>query len=75
MPFRPQRWLPKDHDLYDPAIPEDDLKGLQPFSQGPTVCIVKEVAWQQVRPFFAFKALWKFDLELVLEQEVNRGML
>ncbi|KAI6088476.1 hypothetical protein F4821DRAFT_90273 [Hypoxylon rubiginosum] len=70
MHFRPQRWLPKDHGLYDPLYAGDDLKGLHPFSQGPRACVGKEVVWWQARLFFA-KILWKFDLELAPSQEVN----
>lgn len=68
--FRPQRWLPDDHPLYDARFAQDDLKGFQPFSQGPRACVGKEVAWWQARLLLA-KVLWTFDLELVPGQNIN----
>ncbi|KAI1372086.1 cytochrome P450 [Hypoxylon crocopeplum] len=68
--FRPERWLPEDHPLYDPQFAEDNRKGYQPFSQGPRMCAGKEIAWWQSRVFIA-KTLWTFDLEMVSGQEVD----
>lgn len=68
--FRPQRWLPEDHPLYDTRFAKDDLKGFQPFSQGPRACVGKEVAWWQGRLLLA-KVLWTFDLEMVPGQNVD----
>ncbi|KAI1128337.1 cytochrome P450 [Nemania abortiva] len=68
--FRPARWLPQDHALYDSRFAGDEIKGYQPFSQGPRACMGKEIAWWQARLFLA-KLLWKFDLELVPGQKIN----
>ncbi|KAI1323153.1 cytochrome P450 [Xylariaceae sp. FL0255] len=59
--FRPQRFLPSDHPLYEDEYSGDDLKNLHPFNIGPRACIGKEVAWRLTRLFMA-KMLWKFDL-------------
>ncbi|KAJ8118830.1 hypothetical protein ONZ43_g3915 [Nemania bipapillata] len=68
--FRPARWLPHDHALYDSRFAGDDVKGYQPFSQGPRACMGKEIAWWQARLSLA-KILWKFDLELVPGQNID----
>ncbi|KAI0875519.1 cytochrome P450 [Hypoxylon argillaceum] len=68
--FRPARWLPQDHALYDSRFSGDDVKGYRPFSQGPLACMGKDIAWWQARLFLA-KVLWKFDPELVPGQEIN----
>ncbi|KAI0409204.1 cytochrome P450 [Xylaria palmicola] len=68
--FCPERWLPQDHPLYDLRFTKDTLKSIRPFSQGPRACMGKEVAWSQVRLFFA-KVLWKFDMELVPGQRIK----
>ncbi|KAI1661697.1 cytochrome P450 [Daldinia decipiens] len=68
--FRPERWLPKQHPLYDPQFADDNCKGFQPFSQGPRMCAGREIAWWQSRLFIA-KVLWTFDLEMVSGQNIN----
>ncbi|OBT60470.1 hypothetical protein VE03_10312 [Pseudogymnoascus sp. 23342-1-I1] len=42
--FRPQRWLPSDHPLYNPKFAKDELKGFLPFSVGPRQCMGKDIA-------------------------------
>ncbi|KAI0179684.1 cytochrome P450 [Hypoxylon sp. FL1284] len=59
--FRPQRWLPSSHPLYESRFSKDCLKGFFPMGQGPRACIGKEVAWRTTRLFIA-KVLWPFDL-------------
>lgn len=68
--FRPERWLPEDHPLYDSQFTGDNRKGFHPFSQGPRVCAGKEIAWRQSRLFVA-KVLWKFDLEIIKGQHLD----
>ncbi|RYP49936.1 hypothetical protein DL768_004472 [Monosporascus sp. mg162] len=68
--FRPERWLPEEHPLYDTRFANDDRKGFHPFSQGPRMCAGKEIAWWQSRVFIA-KVLWTFDLEMVSRQPIN----
>ncbi|OTA64848.1 cytochrome P450 [Hypoxylon sp. EC38] len=68
--FRPERWLPEDHPLYDRRFEGDNRKGFHPFSQGPRICTGREIAWWQSRLFIA-KVLWTFDLEMVRGQQVN----
>lgn len=59
--YRPQRWLPSSHSLYDPAFANDDLKAFHPFSLGPRACLGREMAWMQAKLFIT-KVLWTFDL-------------
>ncbi|KAK7757681.1 hypothetical protein SLS62_000058 [Diatrype stigma] len=68
--FRPERWLPEDHPLYDEQFSSDNRKGFHPFSQGPRACAGKEIAWWQSRVFIA-KVLWTFNLEMVSGQHVD----
>ncbi|RYP69623.1 hypothetical protein DL769_005243 [Monosporascus sp. CRB-8-3] len=70
MCFRPERWLPEEHPLYDTRFANDDRKGFHPFSQGPRMCAGKEIAWWQSRVFVA-KVLWTFDLEMVSGQQID----
>ncbi|KAK3292010.1 cytochrome P450 [Chaetomium fimeti] len=60
--FRPERWLPADHALYDTRYANDNLKAFFPFSLGPRQCTGREIAWSQTRLFLA-KVLWTFELE------------
>jgi cytochrome P450 len=60
--FRPERWLPQDHPLYDPKFRDDNLKAFFPFSLGTRQCTGKEIAYMQTRLFLG-KVLWTFDLE------------
>jgi cytochrome P450 len=68
--YRPERWLPEDHPLHDTLFADDNRKGFQPFSQGPRMCMGKEVAWWQSRVFMA-RVLWTFNLEMAPGQDVN----
>ncbi|TVY36836.1 Cytochrome P450 monooxygenase [Lachnellula subtilissima] len=70
MHYRPQRWLPSSHHLYDPKFVNDDRKGLFPFNLGPRVCMGKEMAWIQGKLFMA-KLLWTFDFLLAPGQHVD----
>ncbi|KAI1085484.1 cytochrome P450 [Whalleya microplaca] len=68
--FRPQRWLPPSHSLYDPAFSRDHLKGFYPFSLGPRICLGREMAWLQGKLFLA-KVLWTFDVIKVDNQDFD----
>lgn len=68
--FRPQRWLPSSHPLYDAVFANDDLRGFYPFSLGPRACIGREMAWMQARLFTA-KVLWSFDVVKVPGQSFD----
>ncbi|PHH88581.1 hypothetical protein CDD83_7349 [Cordyceps sp. RAO-2017] len=68
--FRPERWLAKEHRLFDERFADDDVKSFYPFSQGPRMCSGREIAWWQSRVFLA-KVLWTFDLSMVVGQDVD----
>ncbi|KAI0115673.1 cytochrome P450 [Nemania sp. FL0031] len=59
--YRPQRWLRRDHPLYDTTFENDNLKAFFPFSLGPRFCLGRDIAWLQGRLFIA-KVLWSFDI-------------
>lgn len=61
MQFRPERYLPPSHPLYDKAFAHDCIKGLPAFSLGPRACIGRELGWAEARLFMA-KVLWHFDV-------------
>ncbi|KAB5570693.1 cytochrome P450 [Coniochaeta sp. 2T2.1] len=60
--FKPERWLPADHPLYDTRYADDNLKAF--FGLGPRQRIGREIAWSKERMFLA-KLLWSFDLDPV----------
>lgn len=68
--FRPERWLPKDHELYDVRFENDKRDGVRPFGQGPRMCPGQEIAWWESRIFVA-KTLWQFNLELQDAQSID----
>ncbi|CAH0038995.1 unnamed protein product [Clonostachys rhizophaga] len=68
--FRPQRWLPSSHPLYDKAFEDDNLKGLYPFNLGPRVCLGRQTAWRQGKLSIA-KVLWFFDIVRVPGQDFD----
>lgn len=67
--FRPQRWLPCDHEHWDAAFENDARDAFWPFSRGPRSCPGMGSAWRQTRVFIA-KVLWNFDLERIPGEEV-----
>ncbi|KAH4897767.1 hypothetical protein HBI80_190990 [Parastagonospora nodorum] len=59
--YRPERFLPKDHPLYDASFAKDNKKSFNPFSFGPANCIGKNLAYAELRLIMA-RLLWRFDL-------------
>jgi cytochrome P450 len=68
--YRPQRWLPSSHPLYDAKFAKDDLKGLLSFSVGPRSCVGKQMAWMQGKLFMA-KVLRTFNVSKVPGQHAD----
>lgn len=61
MQFRPERYLPSSHPLYNKAFAHDCIKELPVFSLGPRACIGRELGWAEARLFIA-KVVWQFDV-------------
>ncbi|KAK2615448.1 hypothetical protein N8I77_002202 [Diaporthe amygdali] len=59
MCFRPERYLPSSHPLYDDAFANDARKGMHAFSLGP-----------QARLFIS-KVLWQFDVLKAPRETLN----
>ncbi|PVI08698.1 cytochrome P450, partial [Periconia macrospinosa] len=68
--FRPQRWLPKEHPLYDTAFGNDSTEAFHPFGRGPRSCIAMAQGLRQLRLYLA-KVSWALDIELVPGQDLN----
>ncbi|RDA95651.1 hypothetical protein CP533_1130 [Ophiocordyceps camponoti-saundersi (nom. inval.)] len=66
--FRPERWLPKTHALYDAKFRHDDLSIVKPFSYGPRDCIGKSLRLHEMRLVVA-RLLFRFDFEMLPGQE------
>ena len=60
--FRPERWLPRDHELYDEAFDADVKDASKPFSVGPRACLGINLAYLEMRIILA-TICWEFDLE------------
>lgn len=59
--FRPERYLPGSHPIYNKIFANDSCKGLPAFSLGPRACIGRELGWAEAR-LFVSKLLWQFDV-------------
>ncbi|KAH7067136.1 cytochrome P450 [Paraphoma chrysanthemicola] len=66
--YCPERFLPKDHPLYDAAFAHDNKKCFRPFAYGPTECLGKNLAYSEMRLVIA-KFLWNFDVTGMPENE------
>ncbi|KAJ4421142.1 hypothetical protein N0V82_003906 [Gnomoniopsis sp. IMI 355080] len=67
--FRPQRWLPADHPLWNAAFKSDAREAFWPFSRGPRSCPGMGSAWRQTRVFIA-KVIWNFNVERLAGEEM-----
>ncbi|KAI9146884.1 Cytochrome P450 monooxygenase astJ [Paramyrothecium foliicola] len=61
--FRPERWLPETHELYDEVFAKDNRSVFKPFSHGPRNCIGKTLAYAEMRTIMC-RILFRFDVEL-----------
>ncbi|KAJ4155986.1 hypothetical protein LMH87_001203 [Akanthomyces muscarius] len=66
--FRPQRWLPATHPLYDARYKNDNKDVFKPFSFGTRDCIGKNLAMNELR-LIASRLLHRFDYELAPGQD------
>ncbi|KAK1579224.1 cytochrome P450 CYP561D2P [Colletotrichum navitas] len=66
--FRPQRFLPVAHPLYESRYSTDNKAAFRPFSTGPRDCIGKNLAYAEMQ-VVAARLLWSFDIELQEGQE------
>jgi cytochrome P450 len=70
MHFRPERYLPSSHPLYDKRFSGDSIKGLPEFNLGPRACIGRELGWVEARLFMS-KVLWQFDVVKAQGETLN----
>ncbi|KAL7763903.1 hypothetical protein ACKLNR_007261 [Fusarium oxysporum f. sp. zingiberi] len=61
--FRPERWLPKTHALYDEKYAGDNRAVFKPFSYGARDCIGKNLAYAELRVILSH-ILFKSDFGL-----------
>ncbi|KAM0292742.1 hypothetical protein HYE67_011444 [Fusarium culmorum] len=66
--FKPQRFLPQTHSLYEERYASDNKAAFKPFSAGPRDCIGKNLAYAEMR-LVVSRLLWAFDLELEQGQD------
>lgn len=66
--FRPERWLPSTHPLYNPMFANDDRACFRPFSYGTRDCLGKNLAYSELRVIIS-RILFRFDYELEPGQE------
>lgn len=66
--FKPQRFLPATHPLYEERYAADNKAAFKPFSAGPRDCIGKNLAYAEMRLVMA-RLLWNFDVESVEGQD------
>lgn len=66
--FRPQRWLPASHPLYESRFAHDNKASFKPFSYGVRDCIGKNLAVAEMRLVLA-RILWRFDFDLMPGQD------
>lgn len=66
--FRPERWLPATHPLYNPMFANDNHECFRPFSFGVRDCIGKNLAYSELRVVIS-RILHRFDYTLEPGQE------
>ncbi|KAH9218129.1 cytochrome P450 monooxygenase-like protein [Leptodontidium sp. 2 PMI_412] len=62
--FRPERWLPSTHSLYNHKFANDILEASKPFLLGPRTCLGKNMAYMELRIILT-KLVFLFDWEAV----------
>ncbi|RDW91761.1 hypothetical protein BP5796_01155 [Coleophoma crateriformis] len=67
--FCPERWLPADHEFYDPVFEKDEKGASKPFSVGPRSCVGINLAYMEMRIILA-TLVWHFDWEM-LRQDLD----
>ncbi|KAK7225115.1 hypothetical protein V2G26_013118 [Clonostachys chloroleuca] len=74
--FRPHRWLPSTHPLYDEAFKDENFKGYFPFSLGPRGCVGRRTAYVQAK-LAIVKIFWLLDFSRVPGQnsDLERDLL
>lgn len=66
--FKPERWLPPSHRLYDSRFQHDNKAVFKPFSHGSRDCIGKNLAYAEMRLITA-RMLYRFDYDVFGGQE------
>ncbi|KAF5019531.1 hypothetical protein F66182_8473 [Fusarium sp. NRRL 66182] len=66
--FKPQRFLPATHPLYDARYAGDNKAAFKPFSAGPRDCVGKNLAYAEIRLAIT-RLLWNFDIEAAPGQD------
>ena len=66
--FKPQRFLPAAHPLYDMRYSGDNKAAFMQFAAGPRDCIGKNLAYAELHLVVA-RLLWKFDVKVLEGQE------
>ncbi|EJT76478.1 hypothetical protein GGTG_06397 [Gaeumannomyces tritici R3-111a-1] len=61
--WRPERFLPAGHAMYDARFANDDTSVFKPFSHGPRDCIGKNLSYAEMR-LVAANVLLRFDVDL-----------
>ncbi|TLD24333.1 hypothetical protein PspLS_06428 [Pyricularia sp. CBS 133598] len=59
--FRPQRFLPPTHPLYERRFANDNMASFRPFAYGSRDCIGKNLSYSEMRLIMA-RTLLRFDL-------------
>ncbi|RDA89681.1 hypothetical protein CP533_3355 [Ophiocordyceps camponoti-saundersi (nom. inval.)] len=66
--FRPERWLPKSHPLYDAVFDDDNRLAFRPFSYGSRDCLGQSLAYAEMR-LIAARFLFAFDFKRLHARE------
>lgn len=65
--FHPERWLPRDHALYNQEFARDRKETSRPFSRGPRGCIAVNLSHHQMRYVYRkFKVKCSLDTCIML---------
>ncbi|KAH7044497.1 cytochrome P450 monooxygenase-like protein [Macrophomina phaseolina] len=61
--FHPERWLPRDHPLYDSRFENDVKEASKPFLVGPRACLGMHLAYLEMRLCIS-NLVWQFNWTL-----------